>query len=106
MHYASTIREHSAHTPKSYEKFSRGFRHASFVEHGMGSVHMGTAICFLAPQGSIGAHLHAFEESFYILEGEPIVQIEDQAYQLRPGNFGLIGTGKKHSWHNGSGPAR
>jgi mannose-6-phosphate isomerase-like protein (cupin superfamily) len=106
MHHFSTIREHEAKTPKAYEKFSQGFRHASFVQHGMGSVHMGTAICYLAPQGSIGTHLHSFEESFYILEGSPVVQIEDNSYQLRPGNFGLIGTGKKHSWENGGAPAR
>ena len=45
-------------------------------------------------------HLHSFEESFYVLKGNPVLQIESQSYQLRPGHFGLIPTGKRHAWRN------
>jgi len=63
---------------------------------------MGTGICYLDPNGIIQPHLHSFEESFYILEGNVIVQINEQAYQLSAGHFGLISTGVKHAFRNAS----
>ncbi len=66
----------------------------------MGSVHMGTGICFLDAAGAIQPHLHSFEESFYILEGTVAVEIGEKTHTLGPGNFGLIPTGTAHSWKN------
>lgn len=103
MHYVSHIQQGAGQTPKAYENYSSGFRRATFVEHGMGSVHMGVAICHLDPRGAIQPHLHSFEESFYILSGNPVLRIEDRSYQFRPGHFGLISTGKRHSWRNNPG---
>jgi mannose-6-phosphate isomerase-like protein (cupin superfamily) len=98
MHYVSTINPDHALTPEVYQLHSAGFRRAAYVDHTNGSVHMGTGICYLQASGTIEPHVHAFEETFYILEGKVIVQIEDQAYLLSPGYFGLIGTGVKHGW--------
>jgi mannose-6-phosphate isomerase-like protein (cupin superfamily) len=107
MHYVSKIDTSSAETPSLYERCSSGFRRAAYVERAMGSVHMGTGICYLDADGFIQPHLHSFEESFYILEGNIIVQIADQAYLLSPGHFGLISTGIKHAFRNaGDQPAR
>ncbi len=50
------------------------------VNHTMGSVHTGLSICELAPDGTLDPHVHSFEEGFYILSGEAIVAINDQAY--------------------------
>jgi mannose-6-phosphate isomerase-like protein (cupin superfamily) len=61
---------------------------------------MGVGICYLEPNGLIRPHLHAFEESFYILEGTMQVQIGGKSHQLNPGNFGLISTGVQHAWSN------
>jgi mannose-6-phosphate isomerase-like protein (cupin superfamily) len=73
----------------------------------MGSVHMGTGICYLEAGGVIQPQLHSFEESSYVLEGNLIVQIGEQSSVLGSGNFGLIGTGIPHSWRNiGERPAR
>ena len=55
---------------------------------------MGVGICFLDPAGAIQPHRHSFEESFYILSGTAVVQIGDQSYEVGPGNYGLIATGK------------
>jgi mannose-6-phosphate isomerase-like protein (cupin superfamily) len=79
---------------------SSGFRRATYVERAMGSVHMGTGICYLDSKGVIEPHLHSFEESFYILDGNVVVQIGEEPYQLGPGNYGLISTGVQHSWRN------
>lgn len=106
MHYVTTINPSSAHTPEIYQGHSTGFRRATYVDHAAGSVHMGTGICYLEPGGIIQPHLHSFEETFYILEGQVIAQIGDEAYLLGPGHFGLIGTGITHAWRcAGNGPA-
>lgn len=107
MHFVSRIDPSVAQTPKGYEQGSSGFRRAAYVDRVMGSVHMGTGICYLDADGSIQPHLHSFEESFYILEGNIVVQIGEQAHLLKPGNFGLISTGVVHGWRNmGREPAR
>jgi mannose-6-phosphate isomerase-like protein (cupin superfamily) len=107
MHHVSKIDEASARTPKAYEKHSTGYRRATYVDHSMGSVHMGVGICYLDPGGEIKPHRHSFEESFYILNGSAIVQIGDQSYEVGPGNYGLIATGKPHTWRNaGEKPLR
>ena len=102
MHYVSKIEEALARTPRLYESHSSGFRRATFVDRAMGSVHMGVGVCFLAPGGSIGPHLHSFEESFYVLEGSVSAQIGGESRTLGPGDFGLIPTGAVHSWRNAS----
>ncbi len=107
MHFVSKIDPLATQTPKAYEQGSSGFRRATYVDRAMGSVHMGTGICYLDANGVIQLHLHSFEESFYILEGSLIVQIGEQTHLLGPGNFGLISTGVPHSWRNvGEQPAR
>lgn len=103
MHFVSKIDSSMAQTPKIYEQGSVGFRRAAYVERAMGSVHMGTGICYLDANGVIQPHLHSFEESFYILEGSLTLQMGERAYLLGPGDFGLISTGVLHSWRNGAG---
>lgn len=107
MHYVSKINLNNAETPASYQAHSTGFTRATYVDHSVQSVHMGTGICSLESAGMIERHLHSFEETFYILEGTILVQIGDEAYSLKAGNFGLISTGVKHAWRNlGDSPAR
>ncbi len=107
MHFVSKIDPSLASIPALYEQGSTGFRRASYVDRVMGSVHMGTGICFLDANGAIRPHLHSFEESFYILDGSLLLQMGEQVYSLGPGHFGLISTGVPHSWRNaGEQPAR
>ena len=107
MHFVSRIDEAAAQTPPFFAEHSNGFRRAPFVNFGMGSLHMGAAVCFLDAGGAIQPHLHSFEESFFILEGSVLVEIGTQAYALGPGHFGLIGTGLRHCWRNtGAAPVR
>ncbi len=103
MHSVSKINPSSAQTPTLYQSHSSGFRRAAYVERVMGSVHMGAGICTLDVNGKIEMHVHSFEESFYILEGNVIVQIGDEAYALSAGHYGLISTGVKHAFRNVSG---
>ncbi len=107
MHFVSRIDPASARVPRLYEPPSSGFRRATYVDGGMGSVHMGVGVCLLDPGGVIQPHLHSFEESFYILEGTAIAEIGGKSFELGPGHFGLIPTGARHSWRNSdAGPVR
>jgi mannose-6-phosphate isomerase-like protein (cupin superfamily) len=100
MHYVSKIEQAAARTPALYDRYCTGFRRATYVDHAMGSVHMGVGICFLERAGVIRPHMHSFEESFYILEGSVIAQIGESSYALGPGHFGLIPTGTRHGLRN------
>ncbi|MBV9506616.1 MAG: cupin domain-containing protein [Acidobacteriia bacterium] len=107
MHHVSRILEAGAQTPELYQKQTTGFRRVPYVDHTVGSVHMGVGVCFLAPGGTIQPHLHAFEESFYILEGSVLAKIGERSYALGSGHFGLIHTGVPHCFRNASDtPAR
>ena len=107
MHSVSRINEAAATTPEVYKAHSTGFRRATYVDHAMGSVHMGVGVCFLDVNGVVQHHVHSFEESFYILEGSVTVEIEQKSSALGPGNFGLIPTGTRHAFRNhGDRPAR
>ena len=107
MHHVSKIDHDAAQTPELYIGHSTGFRRSTYVDRDAGSVHMGTGISTLDPDGMIQPHVHAFEETFYVLEGCLLVQIGDHAYTLNSGYFGLIPTGTKHAWRTaGDVPAR
>ncbi|MBV8846546.1 MAG: cupin domain-containing protein [Bryobacterales bacterium] len=107
MHFVSKIDKAAAVTPPVYQTNSKGFLRATYADRAIGSVHMGVGVCFLAPAGEVKPHLHSFEESFYVLEGNVTAQVAGQSYSLRPGDFGLIRTGLPHAWRNEAGePAR
>ena len=88
MHHVSKIDPASALTPHLYRAHSSGFRRATYVDRGMGSVHMGVGVCFLDPNGVIQPHLHSFEESFYILEGAVTLETGGKIHELGPGQLG------------------
>src|SRR5262245_16053169 len=100
MHAVSKIEASAAHTPEAYSDHCVGFRRAGYVDREMGSVHMGMGISFLDASGAVKTHLHSFEETFYVLDGNLIVQIGDKAYEVGPGNFGLIATSTPHGFRN------
>lgn len=100
MHRVSSLNKLPVRVPSGYETRSQGFTRQSYVDREQGSVHMGVGICSLEVGGHIDSHLHAFEESFYILEGQPTVQIGDHSVALKPGDYALIPTGTIHVWHN------
>lgn len=63
-----------------------------------GAVHSDFGISRLAPGGSAPAHLHSFEESFNILEGEAVLATPDATVHLVAGDYGVIPIGVPHSW--------
>ena len=77
---------------------SKLFSRCSVVDGTSGSVHMGLGLCALNADGMIDTHLHSFEESFYILEGQPTLVLDGSAYPLVPGACGLVPVGVPHAW--------
>ena len=49
-----------------------------------GSVHLEVALSRLAPGGTISGHHHFYEESFYLLSGEVLLDIDGHRHHLRP----------------------
>lgn len=94
--------------PPEYRGQSEGFDRWSIVdETHPGAVHTGFGVCRLQGGGSIAPHVHSFEESVYVLEGEVVCETRAGAVRLGPGDYGLLPVGVEHRWHNlGSGPVR
>jgi quercetin dioxygenase-like cupin family protein len=87
---------------------ARGLRRWSVVDESVpGAVHTGFAIVELDAGGSVPWHVHSYEDSLYVLEGEVVVELGEGSYLLRPGDYGLIPVGAPHALRNVSGvPAR
>jgi quercetin dioxygenase-like cupin family protein len=82
----------------AYKGNSKSFRRCALVDRAAGSVHMGLGLCTLDAGGQIDAHLHSFEESFYVVEGEPTLLMDGRGYPLLPGACGFIPVGVAHAW--------
>jgi len=93
--------------PAEFDGHSRGHTRWSVVGPDLGSVHMGFGICALAPDGAVDRHLHSFEESFFVLEGEVVIETPEGAFRLVVGDYGVVPVGVPHAWRNdGDTPAR
>lgn len=71
-----------------------------------GAVHTGFGVSELDAGGEIVAHLHSFEETFFILDGVVVLDTPDSSVELHPGDYGLIPIGVPHTWRVGEGKAR
>ena len=75
------------------------------AEHGAN--HLAVALVELAPGGWISGQRHPFEESFFVLDGNPLVAVANKSYALGPHDFGLVPFATAHAWSNpGRTPAR
>ncbi|MFI0446929.1 cupin domain-containing protein [Actinomadura sp. 6N118] len=65
-----------------------------------GAVHTGFEICELSPGGALAAHMHSFEESFFMLEGSAVLTTPEGSVRLTPGDYGIVPVGVPHTWQN------
>jgi len=77
---------------------SSGYRRVSLSDRGCGAVHTGWGLCEIDAKGRVNQHLQSFEKSFYVLEGNPVLILDNRAYRLAPGACGLIPVGMKQAW--------
>ena len=83
-----------------------GARVAEYLGGARGSLHLAVALVDLGPGASVDGHLHPFEESFYVLEGSPVVNLNGRTFSLRAGDFGVIPVAAGHAWANHGGTAQ
>jgi quercetin dioxygenase-like cupin family protein len=106
-HLVRTAEQEAFEVPKAFAALSQGFRRWPIVNGENGSVHQEFNICELEPGGMIGAHLHTFEESIYVLEGQLICQTGEGTFSLEPGDYGVIQVSAPHAFRNeGRTPVR
>jgi quercetin dioxygenase-like cupin family protein len=78
---------------------SSGLTSCRLVDGTLGSTHMALTMVSLA-EGHVDEHLHSFETSFYVLEGEPVLYLEGRGVRLKPGACGLIPVGAAHAFRS------
>lgn len=86
--------------PAGWAGHSQGFLRWSVVDESTAAVHTGFGLCALEPGGSVGAHVHSFEESVHVLEGEAVLATAEGSFLLRAGDYGLLPVGVPHAWSN------
>ena len=69
----------------------------------VGAVHTGFGICELEPAGRLPGHVHSFEQTFFLLEGEAVLTTPEGSFRLGPGDYGLVPVGVPHAWRNDGG---
>ncbi|MFQ5611097.1 MAG: cupin domain-containing protein [Anaerolineae bacterium] len=107
MHHVGKFDPTNFRPLAGYERHSQGYRRVALVDHTVGSVHSGVGICELAPGGSLDAHVHSYEEGFFLLEGQAILGLNGHACELGPNDYGVVQVATSHSWRNaGSTPVR
>ncbi|HEY9459114.1 MAG TPA: cupin domain-containing protein, partial [Gaiella sp.] len=74
------------------------------VDGSLGSTHMALTLVELV-DGHVDEHLHSFETSLYVLEGNPVLYLEGRGVTLEPGACGAIPVGTPHAFRS-AGPAR
>jgi mannose-6-phosphate isomerase-like protein (cupin superfamily) len=87
-------------TPPEFEGRSRGYRGDLVVGEHTEAVHTGIRIAEIEPGGTVDTHLHSFEESFYVVEGDLVVDRPDGSFATSTGDYGLIPVGVPHAFRN------
>jgi quercetin dioxygenase-like cupin family protein len=78
---------------------SRGLTRAVLVGAATGSVHTGLTLVELV-DGYVDTHVHSFESSFFVLEGEPVLHLDGRGVRLRPNACGALPVGLPHAWRS------
>jgi quercetin dioxygenase-like cupin family protein len=81
---------------------SGGLTTCRLVGGALGSTHMALTLVSLV-EGHVDTHLHSYETSFYVLEGEPVLYLDGRGVELRPGACGLVPVGVPHAFRCSGG---
>ena len=102
--YVGSVDERKFEVPEIYASHCEGYRTQVLVSDAISpaSVHMGVGLVNIAPGGYHSSVVHAFEKSFYVLDGTVIASIGQQVYELSSGHYGLIHKGTRHAFFNAS----
>lgn len=90
-------------TPPEFDSHSSGYSAAPVVDEPGGGVQMGFRLGRLDDEGWVQAHLHSFEETFFVIEGAMTVDLPEGSFVVRAGDYGLLPVGVTHAFRNESG---
>jgi quercetin dioxygenase-like cupin family protein len=76
---------------------SNGLTSCRLVGGTLGSTHMALTLVSLE-DGHVDAHVHSYETSFYVLEGEPLLYLDGRGVKLKPGACGVVPVGVAHAF--------
>jgi quercetin dioxygenase-like cupin family protein len=76
---------------------SSGLTTCRLVGGSLGSTHMALTLVSLV-EGHVDTHVHSYETSFYVLEGEPLLHLDGQGVKLKPGACGAVPVGVPHAF--------
>jgi quercetin dioxygenase-like cupin family protein len=76
---------------------SHGLTSCRLVGGTLGSTHMALTLVSLE-DGHVDAHVHSYETSFYVLEGEPALYVDGRGVKLKPGACGVVPVGVAHAF--------
>jgi quercetin dioxygenase-like cupin family protein len=102
MHYVGHVDWSFAKSPAPASATSAGLARMRIVGPDQGAVHTELAVGALAPGGWLAPHVHAYEEAFYVLEGEVLVALGETVHRLVAGDYTLMPTGLRHALANTS----
>jgi quercetin dioxygenase-like cupin family protein len=78
---------------------SSGLTTCRLVDGSLGSTHMALTLVSCV-DGHVDEHLHSYETSFYVLEGEPVIYLEGRGVRLEPGACGAVPVGTPHAFRS------
>jgi quercetin dioxygenase-like cupin family protein len=84
--------------PDELAGHSTGFRRWSVIDGSTPAVHTGLRICTLAAGGFVPVHVHSYEESFHLLDGEAEITTGEGSFRLHAGDYGFVPVGVAHAW--------
>jgi quercetin dioxygenase-like cupin family protein len=102
-HHVTRAAEIEPAVPDLYATTSSGYARAQIVGRHVGAVHTGLAVCVLAAGGHVEPHIHSVEESFHVLEGNPVLTLDGRDHLLATDECGLIPVGAEHAWRGTDG---
>ncbi len=93
------IRREDVELGPSIAGHTSGARRALLIGEHTGSTHTGLTLVELI-DGQVDMHLHSYESTFYVFEGEPVLFLEGHAVRLEPGACGVIPVGMPHAFRS------
>jgi quercetin dioxygenase-like cupin family protein len=78
---------------------SSGLTTCRLVGGALGSTHMALTLVSLV-DGHVDTHVHSYETSFYVLEGEPVLYLDGRGVVLKAGACGLLPVGAPHAFRS------
>jgi quercetin dioxygenase-like cupin family protein len=100
MHLVSRVDWSFQDAPPELPVAGSGFARLTLVGRETGALHSELTVCRLQPGADLPRHMHSFEEAFYVLSGQVVLELDERRLLLETGDFALAPIGVAHGWSN------